>query len=125
LENIILPRNKKLKQRSRDLRNNSTIQENRLWYNYLRNYTVHFYRQRIIGNYIVDFYCARAKIVIEIDGTQHYELESIAYDKHRTNQLNCLGLSVLRFSNNDINDNFDSVCQLIDNEVKKIIQQQK
>jgi very-short-patch-repair endonuclease len=109
-----LPRDVKLITRSRDLRNNATKQENHLWYDYLRKQPVHFYRQRIIGEYIVDFYCPAIKLVIEIDGSQHYESEGIEYDEHRTAYLEGLGLSVKRFMNNDIDRNFLGVCTVIE-----------
>ncbi len=77
-----------------------------------------FNRQRIIGNYIVDFYCFKAKLVVEIDGSQHFESKGIEYDKQRTEYLESLGLKVLRFSNLDIKENFYEVCSVIDSEVK-------
>ena len=110
----MIPRNINLKNRSTELRNNATKQENRLWYDFLRNHDLHFYRQRIIGNYIVDFYCPKAKLVIEIDGSHHNEKETAEYDHLRTEFLNALGLNVLRFSNNDIEGCFDKVCYNID-----------
>ena len=72
MEKSFLPRNKKLKGFSRALRKNATPQESRLWYQFLRTYPVRFNRQRIIGNYIVDFYCDKAKLIVELDGSQHY-----------------------------------------------------
>ena len=114
-----LPRNKNLKEKSRSLRNNATEEENRLWFTFLRKYPVQFNRQRIIGNYIVDFYCFKAKLVIELDGSQPYEEEKIKYDKKRTEYLENLGLKVLRFTNLDIKENFYEVCSVIDYEVKK------
>ncbi|MBQ2904032.1 MAG: endonuclease domain-containing protein [Clostridia bacterium] len=114
-----LPRNKNLKEKSKSLRNNATEEENRLWFTFLRKYPVQFNRQRIIGNYIVDFYCFKARLVIELDGSQHYEKEKIEYDKKRTAYLENLGLKVLRFTNLDIKENFYEVCSVIDYEVKK------
>ncbi len=114
----ILPRNKNLKNLSRILRNNATDEENHLWFSFLRKYPVQFNRQRIIGNYIVDFYCFKAKLVVEIDGSQHFESKGIEYDKQRTDYLESLGLKVLRFSNLDIKENFYEVCSVIDSEVK-------
>ena len=110
----MIPRNKKLRGRSTELRNNATKQENHLWYDFLRKYHLHFYRQRIIGNYIVDFYCPKAKLVIELDGSQHYEKDALEYDNIRTEYLNALGLYVLRFSNSDIDKHFEAVCQDIE-----------
>ena len=114
-----LPRNKNLKEKSKSLRNNATEEENRLWFTFLRKYPVQFNRQRIIGNYIVDFYCLKAKLVIEIDGSQHYEEDKIRYDERRTEYLESLGLKVLRFTNLDVKQNFYEVCTVIDIEVKR------
>ncbi|MCL2562974.1 MAG: endonuclease domain-containing protein [Oscillospiraceae bacterium] len=110
----MLPRNKNLKPRSSELRNNATKQENRLWYDFLRKRRPPFYRQRIIGNYIVDFYCPKAKLVIELDGAQHYEDEAMEYDMLRTEYLNSCGLSVLRFSNKEVDACFEGVCQSVE-----------
>ena len=110
----MIPRNKSLRNRSTELRNNTTRQENHLWYDFLKKHRLQFYRQRIIGNYIVDFYCPKAKLVIELDGSQHYEKEMAEYDSIRTEYLNSLGLQVIRFSNKDIDDSFEAVCQVIE-----------
>ncbi len=111
--------NPKLKELSRELRKNMTSEENKLWYQFLRNYDIHFSRQRVIGNFIVDFYCRKANLVIEIDGAQHYTHDSIEYDKERTEFLKTCGIEVLRFLNNDINYNFENVCVYIDKIVKQ------
>ena len=110
----MIPRNKKLKERSNELRNNATKQENHLWYDFLKNCRLQFYRQRIIGNFIVDFYCPKAKLVIELDGKQHYEEETMEHDALRTEYLNSLGLYVLRFSNRDIDHSFEVVCRSVE-----------
>ncbi len=117
MENSFLPRNKKLKGFSRALRNNATEQENRLWYQMLRTYPVQFNRQRVIGDFIVDFYCDKAKLVIELDGSQHYQVTGEAKDIKRDAHLESLGLKVLRFSNADVNEHFYEVCTVIDNTV--------
>ncbi|MEA4924226.1 MAG: endonuclease domain-containing protein [Syntrophomonadaceae bacterium] len=109
-----LPRNKKLNPYSRSLRNNATKQENHLWYDFLRKHPLRFNRQRIIGEYIVDFYCPKANLVIELDGSQHYEEDAVEYDKRRTDYLKSLGLTVIRFTNADVDRNFDGVCQTIE-----------
>ena len=114
-----LPRNKKLKIISRTLRTDSTKQENRLWYDFLKNLSPRFTRQRIIGNYIVDFYCHEASLVIELDGVQHYELEAVEYDNARTEYLSGLEIKVLRFSNREIDENFLSVCERVRKELNK------
>jgi very-short-patch-repair endonuclease len=117
----MLPQNKNLKAFARKLRNNATRQEKRLWYEYLRNYRLQFNRQMIIMNYIADFYCAKARLVIELDGSQHYAQEGITRDTARTEMMNMLGLEVLRFSNLDIDQNFSGVCDKIDQIVLKRI----
>jgi len=109
-----LPRNKKLNPLSRCLRRNMTKQETHLWYDCLRQLPYPFNRQRIIGQYIVDFYCDKLRLVIELDGSQHYEAKVAARDKKRTQYLESLGLAVLRFTNRDIDRNFDGVCVMID-----------
>ena len=107
-----------LKTKAKKLRNNMTKEERHLWYDFLKEYGVHFYRQKPIGSYIVDFYCARVRLVIEIDGSEHYEDEEMKYDRTRTEYLNSLGIKVLRFSNLDIWNNFRGVCMRIDEIVK-------
>ena len=104
---------------ARELRKNMTPQEKHLWYDFLRKYPVRFYRQRPIGSYIADFYCAKAKLVIEIDGSQHYTEEGKRYDGNRTEAFNRFGIDVIRFSNYDININFEGVCVEIDKEISK------
>ena len=118
MPDILLPRDKNLKPRSTELRTNATKQEKRLWYDFLKRYSLHFYRQRIIGDYIVDFYCPKAKLVIEVDGSQHFEDDALEYDKVRTEFLNALDLHVIRFTNKEVDENFDGVCQMIDIEVQ-------
>ncbi len=118
MDSKILPRNKELKKLSTQLRNNATAEENKLWYEFLRKYSVRFNRQRIIGNYIVDFYCAKARLVVELDGSQHFEDKKREEDEKRTRFLENLGLLVLRFSNLEINESFYEVCTVIDQTVK-------
>ena len=114
-----LPYNKNLILLAKSLRKEMTTQEKRLWYDFLMKYPVRFQRQKTIDGFIVDFYCHKAKLVIEIDGSQHYTEEAIEYDKQRTSILNSYELEVLRFSNLDIDTNFDGVCQAIDDEIKR------
>ena len=99
---------------ARILRRDMTPHERKLWYLFLRTYPVKVYKQRIIGPYIADFYCASAKLVIEIDGTQHYDDIGRSYDAERTAYLESLGLKVLRCSNRDVDREFRSVCDYID-----------
>jgi very-short-patch-repair endonuclease len=109
----LLPRNKSLKERSQALRKNATRQENHLWYDFLRTQTPRWTRQRVIGNYIVDFYCSARKLVVELDGSQHYEEDAMKYDMDRTSYLGSLGIGVLRFTNLDVEECFDAVCEAI------------
>ncbi|MCC8014223.1 MAG: endonuclease domain-containing protein [Eubacterium sp.] len=106
--------------RARELRKNMTKQERHLWYDYLRSYPVKFYKQRVIGNYIADFYCDKASLVVELDGSQHYEDETVKYDTLRTEYLEINnGLQVVRFTNTQVNKQFRAVCVMIDFIVKK------
>ncbi|MGN0592079.1 MAG: endonuclease domain-containing protein [Ruminococcus sp.] len=113
-----IDRNKKLLDCARNLRKEMTRQEKHLWYDFLRNYPVHIYKQRIIGNYIVDFYCPSAHLVIELDGSQHFTVDGMEYDKIRTEFLEQYNLRVLRISNIDIDKNFDGTCENINHEIK-------
>ena len=102
---------------AKNLRSNMTPWERKLWYNFLRQYPVRFQRQKAIGNYIVDFYCAKALLVIELDGGGHYTPEKIENDNLRTEVLNHMNLTVLRFSNLDIGQHFSEVCAHINRTV--------
>ena len=106
-----MERNQKLTGLSQALRKNQTKEENLLWYNFLRRYPCQFRRQCIIGNYIVDFYCHKAKLVIELDGSQHYDPQYAEQEAVRTAYLNQQGILVLRFSNLDVLRQFRSVCE--------------
>lgn len=107
----MLKYNQDLKLLARELRNNMTKEERKLWYEFLNTLEKRFLRQKVIGNYIVDFYSHSAKLVIELDGGQHYEPENEKNDKIRTEYLESLGLKVLRYTNIDINKNFEGVCE--------------
>ena len=107
---------------ARRLRREMTPQERKLWYLFLRKYPVKIYKQRIIGRFIVDFYCASAKLVIELDGSQHYEPQGVAYDSERSEYLKALGLEVLRFSNREIDREFPGVCTQIDRTIQNRLQ---
>ena len=115
--------NKEIVPLAKALRMNMTKEEKRLWYDYLREYPIRFIRQKVIGQYIVDFYCAKAKLVIELDGSQHYDDKGIEKDALRTEFLEQYGLKVIRISNLDITKNFEGVCIFIDNEVKQSLSQ--
>lgn len=115
--------NKEIVPLARSLRKNMTKEERRLWYNFLRIYPVKFSRQKVLGKYIADFYCAKAKIIIELDGSQHYDEDGEKKDKERTEFLMRYGIRVIRIPNNEVNCNFRGVCEHIDNTVKKNIGQ--
>ena len=106
--------NPDMRKRAQTLRKNATKEENKLWYQYLRKYPVQWNRQKIIGGYIVDFYCKKANLVIELDGSQHFQPETMKYDHARTKYLSGAGIQVVRFTNSDINLRFESVCKAID-----------
>lgn len=99
---------------ARELRKNMTPQERDLWYKYLRNHPLKFTRQKVLGKYIADFYCASAKLVIELDGSQHYEEKGLEADRERTDFLKSYGIRVLRIPNNAVTKNLRGVCDYID-----------
>lgn len=111
--------NKKLIPRAKELRRPMTRQERHLWYDFLHDYPVRFQRQKVIGSYIADFYCHEAALVVELDGSQHYEEHQKGYDEERTRFLEAAGLRVLRFPNAAVDQDFASVCAAIDREVKR------
>ena len=106
---------------AKELRKNMTPWERKLWYDFLRNYPIRFQRQKCIGEYIADFYCAKARLIIELDGNQHYTEAGIEHDENRTYVINLYGFEVIRFSNYDISKNFEGVCIEIDKKVKERI----
>ena len=110
--------NKSLVPNARNLRKNMTKEERHLWYDFLKSLPVMVHRQKVIGRYIVDFYIAEAKLVIELDGSQHYEAAGQQADQSRDAYLNSLGLQVLRYSNSDVNYWFPEVCQDIWNRLQ-------
>ena len=103
---------------AKKLRQDMTRHERHLWYDFLRSYPVKIYRQRPISGYIVDFYCASAKLVIELDGGQHFEQEALVYDEGRTSVFEQLEIMVIRFTNRQIDQDFAAVC----NEIHRVIQ---
>ena len=110
---------KSLVSNARMLRKSMTKEERHLWYDFLRSYSVKFLRQKILGKYIVDFYCAEAKLIVELDGSQHYEDKGMEYDAERTAYLEQYGVRVLRIPNNEVNQNFSGVCEYIDVAVRQ------
>ncbi|MBQ6614549.1 MAG: endonuclease domain-containing protein [Clostridia bacterium] len=108
-------KNSKLTENSKTLRKNMTPEEKHLWYDFLKKLSITVNRQKVIGNYIVDFYCAEKKLVIELDGSQHFENEN---DKKRDEYFESLGLKVLRYWNKDLHNNFKGVCEDIEKHIK-------
>ena len=121
MENTKIDKNANLLDFARELRRNMTPQERHLWYDFLRDYEVKTYKQRIINNYIADFYCHAARLVIELDGSQHYTPEGRSYDEARTDIIERYGIEVIRFANPDVDDNFYGVCYVIDKKIKERI----
>ena len=115
--------NKRLVPFARQLRKEMTKEERRLWYDFLRTYPVRFSRQKVLGKYIADFYSAQAKLVIELDGSQHYEAIYAEKDAERTAFLEGYGLTIIRIPNNEVNSNFRGVCEYIDTIVKQSLSQ--
>ena len=95
---------------SQELRSNMTKEEKHLWYDFLKKIPHTVNRQKVVGNYILDFYCAEAKVAIELDGSQHYDQKGKENDAVRDKFLNQQGITVLRYTNIDVNNNFDGVC---------------
>ena len=115
--------NKQLVPLAKKLRKNMTKEERHLWYDFLRSYPIRFSRQKVLGTYITDFYSADARLVIELDGSQHYEAEEIQKGKDRTAFLEGYGLTVIRIPNNEVSRNFRGVCEYIDAAVKQSLSQ--
>ena len=111
--------NSALTENARALRKNMTGEERHLWYDFLRDYPVRFLRQKVIDHYIVDFYCHEARLIIELDGSQHYEDRQMEKDIERTKDLSQFGITVIRIPNHQINQNFRNVCEYIDLIVKQ------
>ena len=115
--------NKQLVPLAKQLRKEMTKEERHLWYDFPRMYPVRFSRQKVLGKYIADFYSAEAKLVIELDGSQHYEDNNIAKDTERTAFLESYGLTVIRIPNTEVKRNFRGVCEYIDTAVKQSLSQ--
>ena len=115
----MLPYNKNLKQYSRQLRGDATDAEKLLWGKIRMKQLkgCQFYRQKPVGDYIVDFFCPRAKLVIEVDGSQHHSDEMTEYDRIRDEYLSSLGLRVLRFTNSDVLTHIEGVVKRIEEEI--------
>jgi len=113
--------NKELTSNAKALRKNMTKEERHLWYDFLRDYPYRILRQKVIDNYIADFYCHNARLVIELDGSQHYTTSGLKKDKIRTEKIEERNLTVLRIPNNYVNNNFREVCEYIDKIIKERI----
>ena len=108
---------------AKSMRKDMTREERHLWFDFLRRYPLRIRRQVILGNYIVDFCCEKAQLIIEIDGSQHYTPEEKEKDRKRTNDLKDLGYKVIRISNRDVMTNFDGITQYIHQEIQKRLAQ--
>ena len=115
--------NKEIVPVAKMLRKNMTKEENHLWYDFLKTYPVRFSRQKVLGKYVADFYSASAKIIIELDGSQHYESAGMKKDEERTKYLEEYGLKIIRIPNNEVNQNFRGVCEYIDKIVRQSLSQ--
>ena len=104
--------------KAKELRKNMTVEERRLWHDFLKTYPVRFLRQKVIDSYIVDFYCHQARLVVELDGSQHYEDAGLQKDRIRTAKIESRNLTVMRIPNNEIHHDFRGVCEYINKTVK-------
>ena len=123
MKKTIVVKNNDMLDVARRLRREMTPQEQRLWYVFLRKYPVKFYKQRIIESFIVDFYCADARLVIELDGSQHYTEQGVQYDMERSAVFEQYGVQVLRFRNQDVSAHFEMVCEQIHEAVVKRLEE--
>ena len=119
---LCVKHNKQLVPLAQHLRKEMTKEERHLWYDFLREYPIKFLRQKVFGRYIADFYCAKAKLIIELDGSQHFEDENIENDLKRTEFFESYGISVIRIPNNQVNQEFGAVCEYIDFMVKQSLE---
>ena len=106
---------------AKDLRKNATKQEKHLWFDYLKYYPLRFQRQKSIDRYIVDFYCARVRLAVELDGSQHQCGKSMKYDEARDETLNRFGIHMLRIANKEVDEHFASACGRIDDEIHELL----
>ena len=116
---MTIPKDNSKLESARKLRREMTPHERKLWYLFLQKYPVKIYKQRIVDSYIVDFYCASARLVIEVDGSQHYDPQGKAADAKRSAVLERHGLRVLRYSNREIDMEFSAVCEQIDRVIQE------
>ena len=116
-------RNSKLTSAAQKLRRSMTPEERHLWYDFLKTLPVTVHRQKVFGSYIADFYCAQAKLVIELDGSQHYEEDHLCADAQRDQFFREQGIAVLRYSNADVRLHFSGVCQDIWNHIPALLEE--
>ena len=114
-----LPYDQRMRKRVQELRHKMTPMEKKLWYSFLRTYPVKMYKQRPIRTFVADFYCPLARLVIELDGSQHYTEQGKAYDEERSSIMEGYGVEVLRFTNLEVDREFDAVCERIDARIKQ------
>lgn len=119
MEQSHITKNDELLNIAKILRRNMTRQEKHLWYDFLQHYPVKIYKQRIIDNFVVDFYCHKARLAIEIDGSQHFSEDGMQKDNMRSDILEKYGIKVVRFSNKEIDDNFEGVCYMINKTIQE------
>ena len=110
----------KTKQYAKELRQHMTPEERRLWYDFLSQNSYHFRRQQPIGNYIADFYAPSIRLVVEVDGSQHFEETGQRYDAARSEFLRQQGVRVLRFTNEQIQRRFSSACEAVERAIADI-----
>ena len=115
--------NKNLVESAKFLRNNMTKEEKHLWYDFLQKCPTRFLRQKVLGKYIADFYSAKAKLVIELDGSQHFKKENREYDEKRTKFLEEYGLKIIRIPNGEINNNFEGICRYLNEQIEQSLSQ--
>ena len=114
-------KNKVLTPIAKTLRKRMTKEEKHLWYDFLKKLPITVHRQKVIGKYIVDFYCHEARLIVELDGSQHYEEQGQKKDTIRTEKIELRNLTVIRIPNNEIKNNFTGVCEYIDQIVRQSI----
>ena len=110
---------------AKKLRKEMTRQERHLWYDFLRTHRCKWYKQKPIGKYIADFYCGSVKLVIELDGSQHYEARELEYDKYRSEYFRGFGITVVRFPNHFVDMYFEGVCEEINKTIIKLERQKQ
>ena len=120
---VLFKHNKNTVAKAKALRREMTREERHLWYDFLRDYPLKFTRQKVIGPYIVDFYCPKADLVVELDGSQHFTEEGLQKDAERTAFLQQFHLTILRFPNNEVNNHFEEVCTVIHRHVQQSLSQ--